>query len=379
MLPEVSQGYTSAQNSILSGTHPKSPPKTPPKIKRISNVTFGAIRWSHLRSQQRMHSPADPDGIQSNKEGLSKASLIIFATVATTFVACNLFKRGTRWRYQMAAAALSCCSMVLSSSTSSREVGGHPEAAGTGGQSWHIGLSEFMLWANHNRAAPPQGFRWLTQYSDRLAEMHRLAITPLVLCPVDPYEPSLMLEDAVIVGQGHRSLVVRLTLDSGDVVKISSSANIDREHNMHAKADSRKCQHLRAAGPGLRGVVEGAREGLSFIGLKLYCSGSISKVHILTDSAKTLHLEQLACIRNQWQGAKQALPAYRLSGSNWLLPQPRARREITDEASENIRTGPPRIDKDDRELDVWVGAVPLQQTVGNPLDDPKLRSGVPVP
>ncbi|KAL0025595.1 hypothetical protein WJX79_005841 [Trebouxia sp. C0005] len=73
--------------------------------------------------------------------------------------------------------------MVLSSSTSSREVGGHPEAAGTGGQSWHIGLSEFMLWANHNRAAPPQGFRWLTQYSDRLAEMHRLAITPLVLCP----------------------------------------------------------------------------------------------------------------------------------------------------------------------------------------------------
>lgn len=93
MLPEVSQGYTSAQNSILSGTHPKSPPKTPPKIKRISNVTFGAIRWSHLRSQQRMHSPADPDGIQSNKEGLSKASLIIFATVATTFVACNLFKR----------------------------------------------------------------------------------------------------------------------------------------------------------------------------------------------------------------------------------------------------------------------------------------------
>ncbi|DBA79460.1 TPA: hypothetical protein ACH3X2_007732 [Trebouxia sp. C0005] len=194
----------------------------------------------------------------------------------------------------MAAAALSCCSMVLSSSTSSREVGGHPEAAGTGGQSWHIGLSEFMLWANHNRAAPPQGFRWLTQYSDRLAEMHRLAITPLVLCPVDPYEPSLMLEDAVIVGQGHRSLVVRLTLDSGDVVKISSSANIDREHNMHAKADSRKCQHLRAAGPGLRGVVEGAREGLSFIGLKLYCSGSISKVHILTDSAKTLHLEQAA-------------------------------------------------------------------------------------
>ncbi len=157
----------------------------------------------------------------------------------------------------------------------------------------HIGLSEFMLWANHNRTAPPQGFRWLTQYSDRLAEMHRLPITPLILRPVDPQEPSLTLEDAVIVGQGHRSLVVRLTLDSDYVVKISSTANTDMEHNMHAKADSRKCQHLRAAVPGLRGVVEGAGEGLSFIGLQLYCSGSISKAHVLTDSSKTLRLEQV--------------------------------------------------------------------------------------
>jgi len=62
---------------------------------------------------------------------------------------------------------------------------------------------------------------------------------------------------------------------------------------MHAKADSSKCQHLRAAVPGLRGVVEGAGGGLSFIGLQLYCSGGISKAHVLTDSSKTLHLEQV--------------------------------------------------------------------------------------
>jgi len=158
---------------------------------------------------------------------------------------------------------------------------------------WHIGLSEFMLWANHNQTAPPQGFRWLTQYSDRLAEKHGLPITPLVLRPVHPQAPSLTLKDAVIVGQGHRSLVVRLTPDDDYVVKISSTANTDREHNMHAKADSSKCQHLRAAVPGLRGVVEGAGGGLSFIGLQLYCSGGISKAHVLTDSSKTLHLEQV--------------------------------------------------------------------------------------
>ena len=105
--------------------------------------------------------------------------------------------------------------------------------------------------------------------------------------------PTLTLKDAVIVGQGHRSLVVRLTPDVDYVVKISSTAHTEGKHNMHAKADSSKCQHLRAAVPGLRGVVEGAGGGLSFIALQPYCSGGISKAHVLTDRSKTLYLEQV--------------------------------------------------------------------------------------
>ena len=156
----------------------------------------------------------------------------------------------------------------------------------------HIGLSEFMLWANHHKAAPPQGFRWLTQYVERLAVGHGLPITPLRLRPVEPQQPLLTLQDAVIVGQGHRSLVVRLAPDDDYVVKISSTANTSREHNMHMKADYSKCQHLRRAVPNLRGVVEGAGEGLSFIGLQLYCSGTISKAHVLSDSSKTTYINQ---------------------------------------------------------------------------------------
>lgn len=49
------------------------------------------------------------------------------------------------------------------------------------------------------------------------------------------------------------------------------------------------------------------------------------------------------------------------------------------EASAKVRTGPPKDDKDDYDLDVWAGELPLQQTVGVPLDDPKLKQGVPVP
>jgi len=50
-----------------------------------------------------------------------------------------------------------------------------------------------------------------------------------------------------------------------------------------------------------------------------------------------------------------------------------------DEASAKVRTGPPKDDIEDYELDVWAGEIPLQQTVGKPLDDPKLKSGVSVP
>ena len=61
---------------------------------------------------------------------------------------------------------------------------------------------------------------------------------------------------------------------------------------MLMKADYSKCQHLRRAVRNLRGVVEGAGEGLSFIGLQLYCSGTISKAHVLSDSSKTTYINQ---------------------------------------------------------------------------------------
>ncbi len=52
-----------------------------------------ALEPSEIKAKEIVPASADPDGIHSNKEGLSKASLIIYATVATTFVACNVFKR----------------------------------------------------------------------------------------------------------------------------------------------------------------------------------------------------------------------------------------------------------------------------------------------
>lgn len=50
-----------------------------------------------------------------------------------------------------------------------------------------------------------------------------------------------------------------------------------------------------------------------------------------------------------------------------------------DEASAKIRTGPPKDDKPDYNLDVWAGEIPLRQVTGMPIDDPQLKGGVPVP
>ena len=49
------------------------------------------------------------------------------------------------------------------------------------------------------------------------------------------------------------------------------------------------------------------------------------------------------------------------------------------EASAKVRTGPSNDEKADYDLDVWAGEIPLTQTVGKPVNDPKLKSGVTAP
>ena len=50
-----------------------------------------------------------------------------------------------------------------------------------------------------------------------------------------------------------------------------------------------------------------------------------------------------------------------------------------DEASAKIRTGGPIDDKEDYELDIWAGEIPLKKQAVEPIDDAKLKSGLKVP
>ena len=50
-----------------------------------------------------------------------------------------------------------------------------------------------------------------------------------------------------------------------------------------------------------------------------------------------------------------------------------------DEASAKIRTGGPIDDKEDYELDIWAGEIPLKRQALEPVDDVKLNSNIKVP
>lgn len=65
-----------------------------------------------------------------------------------------------------------------------------------------IGISNLMLWANRDSPAPPLGFRCLSRYSDRLAVIHGLPRTPLLLRHEDGTAADL--GRASIVARGHR-------------------------------------------------------------------------------------------------------------------------------------------------------------------------------
>lgn len=86
-----------------------------------------------------------------------------------------------------------------------------------------------------------------------------------------------------------------------------------------------------------------------------------------------------------------ALEAFteRLVAGRWAEARPPSAHELKatgvlclplDEASAKVRSGGPGgADGPDGDLDVWAGVVPLSVVAGEPVPDPALRDGIPVP
>jgi uncharacterized protein len=50
-----------------------------------------------------------------------------------------------------------------------------------------------------------------------------------------------------------------------------------------------------------------------------------------------------------------------------------------DEASAKVRTGGPKDEKEDMELDTWAGVLPIMKKYGNPVTDPLMKNDIPFP
>lgn len=50
-----------------------------------------------------------------------------------------------------------------------------------------------------------------------------------------------------------------------------------------------------------------------------------------------------------------------------------------EEASAKVRTGPPLDDEEDYALPIWAGVIPLRLVTGEPINDPRLSDGIPLP
>ena len=76
-------------------------------------------------------------------------------------------------------------------------------------------------------------------------------------------------------------------------------------------------------------------------------------------------------IPGRWAAARQ--PTRKEMAATAVLSVP-----LT-EASVKIRTGMPKDEGEDLDLDVWAGVLPVSVTFGEPEPDPLLRSEIPVP
>lgn len=50
-----------------------------------------------------------------------------------------------------------------------------------------------------------------------------------------------------------------------------------------------------------------------------------------------------------------------------------------DEASAKIRTGDPKDDEEDYDMNIWAGVIPLKMTAEKPINDARLKEGIEIP
>lgn len=96
------------------------------------------------------------------------------------------------------------------------------------------------------------------------------------------------------------------------------------------------------------------------------------KARLVADDQKARALEVVSeqILQGRWAESRKPI-AKELKGTAVLALE-------IEEASAKIRTGPPGDEKEDYELPIWAGVVPIRQVYGEPENDPLLSEEIPL-
>lgn len=143
---------------------------------------------------------------------------------------------------------------------------------------------------------------------------------------------------------------------------------------LHGATTSRMIQHLQNGAPVCITVtfVDGIVLARSVFHHSVNYRSAVvfGTARLATDEEKMSALEVVTehIHKGRWEEARQP-NAKELKATSVLVVD-------VEQASAKIRTGPPLDDKEDYELPIWAGVIPIQSVYGAPETDPLLKEGI---
>jgi nitroimidazol reductase NimA-like FMN-containing flavoprotein (pyridoxamine 5'-phosphate oxidase superfamily) len=99
--------------------------------------------------------------------------------------------------------------------------------------------------------------------------------------------------------------------------------------------------------------------------------GTAMPVEDRDEKVNALRVISEQILKGRWADVRPPNPKELKATSVLALP--------INDASAKIRTGPPADDEEDYSLKVWAGILPVRQTPGDPIPDPRLAAGLEKP
>ncbi|GAQ83537.1 Protein kinase-like domain containing protein [Klebsormidium nitens] len=149
-------------------------------------------------------------------------------------------------------------------------------------------LSELLLESGFRRGSfrATPGFHLLVRSVLGQCKLWGLqAVETLVLKLDTGASWGLRKPECEVVAMGARSLVLRRQAADNFVIKVGAKETIEMEAKIHDRVDGKRCPHIRSLeldehGWGMRGTVHGAGDGLAFMCLAEFCTGSLEPHHV---------------------------------------------------------------------------------------------------